>query len=296
MTTSIPSGTAAQFPAEVQAVWEQLEQGLTAYLHALHARIPAGAEVENDLRLDLPTRQAEGPAPFARLWFDGHRHYGEIRGMADAWRVTRVPMDADDLAAQLVAALRDTSALPHPGLLTYVVTGPAADLAERLGLVPTEQVAEEGAPLDAEVDRATVLASLAVEPGSPERLHELVGIVLADISGEQATVDDDGDHVIKHAGQAVYLRARRDQPVVEIFARAVHGVRSRRLAASDIAQLNRDGLHVTWVLHGHDIWMRTLVPSDPFAPKHLRGMLRVFLEGLSSTRADLALRTGGMEG
>lgn len=60
--------------------------------------------------------------------------------------------------------------------------------------------------------------------------------------GADPTVDDDGDFVLHHLGQPVWVRVRTDQAAVEIMARVAHDVHSRRATAVEIGLLNRDNL------------------------------------------------------
>ena len=87
------------------------------------------------------------------------------------------------------------------------------------------------------------------------------------------TVDDDGDFVLHHLGQPVWVRVRTDQPAVEIMARVAHDVHSRRATAVEIGLLNRDNLWVRWTLRERTVWQTLLLPASPFVPSHLDEML-----------------------
>ena len=108
----------------------------------------------------------------------------------------------------------------------------------------------------------------------------------------EPTIDDDGDFVLHHLGQPVWVRVRRDQPAVEIMARVAHDVHSRRATAVEIGLLNRDNLWVRWTLRDRAVWQTLVLPGIPFVPRHLDAMLDVFLDAMTSTRDDLAYRTG----
>ncbi len=108
----------------------------------------------------------------------------------------------------------------------------------------------------------------------------------------EPTIDDDGDFVLHHLGQPVWVRVRDDQPAVEIMARVAHDVHSRRATAVEIGLLNRDNLWVRWTLHDRTVWQTLVLPGVPFVPSHLDAMLDLFLETMTSTRDDLAYRTG----
>lgn len=106
-------------------------------------------------------------------------------------------------------------------------------------------------------------------------------------------IDQDGDVVITHLDQRVWVRVRQDQPAVEIIARVAHGVHSRRATAAEIAVLNRAHMWTIWVLSGREVWMRLPIPALPFVPAHLGTMVDLFLEAMTKTRDDLAFRVGG---
>ena len=108
----------------------------------------------------------------------------------------------------------------------------------------------------------------------------------------EPTIDDDGDFVLHHLGQPVWVRVRADQPAVEIMARVAHDVHSRRATAVEIGLLNRDNLWVRWTLRDRTVWQTLVLPGSPFVPSHLDAMLDLFLEAMTSTRDDLAYRTG----
>lgn len=108
----------------------------------------------------------------------------------------------------------------------------------------------------------------------------------------EPVLDEDGDFVLQHLGQPVWVRVRGDQPAVEIVARVAHDVYSRRRTAVEIGLLNRDSVWVQWVLVERMVWQRLMLPGLPFVPAHLDAMLDGFLEVMTSTRDDLAYRVG----
>ncbi|MFC7505615.1 hypothetical protein, partial [Nocardioides sp. GCM10030258] len=57
---------------------------------------------------------------------------------------------------------------------------------------------------------------------------QLVGSVIRDKYDGEPVIDEDGDYVLGHMDQRVWVRVRADQPAIEIMARVVHEVRSRR--------------------------------------------------------------------
>ncbi|MDO8108334.1 hypothetical protein Q6348_14140 [Isoptericola sp. b441] len=133
---------------------------------------------------------------------------------------------------------------------------------------------------------------LAIMPADRDALARLVHDVVREQTGTDPTIDDDGDIALTHLSQPVWVRARHDQPAVEIFARIAHDVYSRRQAAVEIGLLNRDRTWVRWVLRDRAVWQQLTLPGAPFAPAVLTAMLTVFMETMDETRDDLALRLG----
>jgi hypothetical protein len=203
---------------------------------------------------------------------------------------------ADEIANTVVQALRQHFGIPHPQLLTYQAWGPAADEAEVLGLCATgdvpidEPTATAGSPTDRE--HQPVLGQLALEPADRDELLAYVASVLREKYEAETTLDEDGDFMLHHLGQPVWVRVRTDQPAVEIMARVAHGVHSRRATAVEIGILNRDSAWVRWDQRDRAVWQTLLLPGIPFVPRHLDTMLDVFLDTMASTRDDLAYRTG----
>lgn len=203
-----------------------------------------------------------------------------------------------EVAGRVVAALRDRFGVTHPDLLTYRAWGPAAAGADQLGLCASGAVPVDTVDLPVRRHAEGAAESLGTgeaevhEPESRDDLLVLVGRVLRETCGE-VMVDDDGDFVLVHLGQPVFVRVLPDQPAVQVFTRVVHGVRSRRGAAVEVALLNRDEVWMKWILRETSIWQSAVVPAMPFAESHLVVMLELFLHAMETTRDDLALRTGG---
>lgn len=208
------------------------------------------------------------------------------------WASDRPLHEAVALASQVVFALRDVFGIPHPHLLTCRAWGPAAVSVGVLGLSPSDEVPVDVIPPPGNPDYRPRLKTV-YKPKTRAKLVELVGRVLERKYDGEIDVDDDGDYVISHLGQPVWVRVREDQPAVEIIARVTHEVRSRRATSVEIGILNRDHAWAKWELHGRAVWQRLLVPGFPFAPAHLDAMLDVFLTSMTTTRDDLALRVGG---
>lgn len=308
--------------AEVDAAWAAFEAGLVGYLTTItdpdegdHLLVevtdpdPDGeagcppyaqfaacgdgtsirAEISGNAYLRAHFRLGDDAAGwFARMgWAGGAAAEGgdvEERN----WYVV-APIDrGEEVARVVVEAMRDRFGIVHPQLLTYQAWGPSADEAEGLGLCATGEV-----PVDEPVlGHKSIFGELALQPGNREELLGFVGSLLREKYEGEPTLDDDGDFVLHHLGQPVWVRVRVDQPAVEIMARVAHDVHSRRATAVEIGLLNRDNLWVRWTLRERTVWQTLLLPASPFAPSHLNEMLDLYLAAMTETRDDLAYRTG----
>lgn len=212
---------------------------------------------------------------------DDSSPYPYVEGAADT---------IGQLACIVVDLFKDVYGIPLPGLLAYAGHGPSVDAAAVLGLTRLDQV-----PTDIVPGR-----SIPAEMGTVHHfvtrgdLTSLVGELLHGRFDEVESVD--GEFHLRHEGHQVVIRARPDQPAVEIVTRLIHGVRARHIALTEIDILNRDSIWTKFVLRDRDVFMDINVPAMPYAENHLHEMLSVFLEAIDSSRDDLALRTGGRVG
>lgn len=202
---------------------------------------------------------------------------------------------AVQVARSVVIALRERFGVAHPDLLTYRAWGPAADEAAQLDLCASTAVPVDTVDLRRTAEQEQFADGTFQVPVSQEDLGLMVGRVLRD-KFDGVEVDEDGDFVLPHLGQSVFVHVLPQEPAVHIIARVVHGVRSRRGAAVETGLLNRDDVWVKWTLRERSVWQEVMVPAMPFAELHLIVMLDIFLATLERTRDDLALRTGGEVG
>ena len=207
------------------------------------------------------------------------------------WFVERPLGDAKLVSAMVVGALREAYGVVHPLLLTYRAWGPAAAAAAELGLSATAEVPVELPESPASPESPE--PPMALVPDDRDDLVEMVLMTLDAKYGGRPDVDDDGDVMLTQLDQPVWVRARAEQPAVEIFARVAHAIHSRRATAAELAVLNRDNPWVKWTLRERTVWQHIVIPAMPFAPTHLDAMLDVFLETMTATRDDLAFRVGG---
>jgi len=304
-------GEAADQPGatrEVDQGWNQLARSLADHLGRMTSE-------EDHLVLELPRGHDGGTTPYAQFagFGDGHMLRAELSGdvyltpasrldteWCDAlramgwlgnddeepnWYVERPLGDVKVVAGLVVGALREAYGVAHPLLLTYHAWGPAAAGAAELGLSATEDVPAE---LPDAPDQP-----VAFMPDDRDELVEMVGMTMEAKYGERPDVDDDGDLVLIHLDQPVWVRVRPDTPAVEIFARVAHSIHSRRATAAELAVLNRDNPWVKWTLEERAVWQHIVLPALPFAPTHLEAMVDVFLGTMTATRDDLAFRVGG---
>lgn len=247
---------------------------------ALHTEVSGNAHLGSRFRLDDDSSARMRQAGWAGA--DAHE-----KNWFREDPVSRAP----EVAAGVVEALRTRFGVAHPELLTYRSWGPAARVADDLGLCQSAAV-----PIDTVDQRGRTTESFpdgeVHEPASRDDLLALVGSVLR-LKFDRVTLQDDGDFVVLHQGQPVFVRVLSDQPAVQVFTRVVHGVRSRRGAAVELGLLNRDHPWVKWTLHSRSVWQSLMVPAMPFAEVHLAGMLDIFLVAMADTRHDLAVRTDG---
>ncbi|WP_158707702.1 T3SS (YopN, CesT) and YbjN peptide-binding chaperone 1 [Janibacter massiliensis] len=299
MTRSTPDRPTADHDAPVSYDWIHLEHDLVGWLMSA-----VGHDEPSRLVVELPGGGRHASVVLAtNPSVKGLR--GDIRGgglapevakmlptlgwMSDGahtWTTFRAADDHSPIVREMLLALRDGYGIPDPGLLTYRAWGPVADEAQDLGIQATETVTVE------HQQDATVVHDVLTTADLRARLVDIV----RELYETEPEVDDDGDVVLHHAGQRVWVGPIGDSLVVRVFARVVHGVYSRRAAATEIAILNRDHSLVRFDLRGRDVWLAVDLPSSPFVPDHLVGALAGVFAAIDRNRADLALRVRGREG
>ena len=294
-------------------VWPAFEQGLATYLRTM-----VDPSEGDHLLVEMPGDSQAGCAPYVqfaafgggamvRVELSGNRYLApqfrlepaqvaelELRGWRGGdeespnWFIEVSVEKVGRAARKVTKALRHQFGVPHPQLLSYNAWGPAAENAHVLGLAHTEEV-----PADVVDEVEAPTKEVANYPDDADQLVEVVAADLRSWLETAPTVDDDGDFVLEHLGQPVWVRVRKDMPAIEVMARVVHGVRSRRATAVELGLLNRDHAWVKWTLRERDVWQTAMVFAWPFATEHLRHAIATFLEDMTATRDDLALRTGG---
>lgn len=247
--------------AEINREWRAFEHRLLTFVHTMKVEgeslvLEVGREGELH---DLPTIHFfMGDILMLAI---GGDHLDERHGGRAA------------LVSRAMTWLRNKRAIPHPQLLTHRASGPCAAWAGVLGLAWTKGAG----PGYAHASSRDALLDLVEETiGS----HIAVGR------------DEDDDFSIDHAGQQVWIRVL-GEAAVEISTRVAHGVHSRRQAAVEVGILNRSSPWIWWQTLGRDIYQTATIDASPFAPDHLTSTLALFLDTMTKTRDDLALRVGG---
>lgn len=200
--------------------------------------------------------------------------------------------NAGGIAVRVREVLEDFFGIPHPTLMSAHAWGPASAGVGALGIPASGDVATDIVDTEAEAEPPPFEAGVVV-PRDRDHLLELVRRFLTDFLGEAPTQDDDDDFVIPHPGAPVFVRARTDQPMVDVFTRLVHDVRGRRQAAVEVTVLNGDHLMSRFILVDRAVYQVMNLPAMPFVPAHLRMALPGYLALVDEVRDDLALRTSG---
>ncbi|MBA2532419.1 MAG: hypothetical protein H0V23_10000, partial [Nocardioidaceae bacterium] len=184
---------------------------------------------------------------------------------------------ADRLAAMAIRALRDVWSVPHPAFLT-------AETAD-------EELPDLGLPAPAEPEPAN-----ALEVGYPvdaDDLQRLVDASLTPVFGHPPEKDADGDIPVRSGNTLLFVRVRRDSPVVEVLAPLVRDITGRTRAAEVVADLNRGSSLTKFVLMDDTVFAVVALPARPFVPAHLRDMLALMFQTAHDHDDDLAKRLQG---
>lgn len=316
MTAPDHDGTPAS-PGSDELAWADFEQALAAYLSAMD-----DPDDQDHLILETPGDDVGGAAPYAqfagcgdgeilRAELSGNAYLapqfllddrsaaalhalgwrgGEENGGDDErnWYLVQPLEQAPCVAALVVQALRHTFGLPHPHLLLCRAWGPASERINDLGLAAADDL-----PTDVVDLLEPLTQEIATYPDGTDGLASMVGEALRTWFLCEPVVDDDGDFVLTHLDQPVWVRARGDRPSIEVTTCVVHDVSSPPRAAIEIGLLNRDHEDCKWILRDRDVWQTTLIPGWPFVVEHLKAAIALFLNDMTATRDDLVLRTGG---
>ena len=193
---------------------------------------------------------------------------------------------ADRLAVMTVRALRDVFGVAHPAFL-------CSD-----DLLGSDQVGDEG-PGDEGPGHDDHAAGpgddepLSVVPDDRDHLKELVDRALVPVFGHLPEHDEDDDVPVVDGTGLVWVRVLEDAPVVHLFSALVCDVGDPERAAFEVAVLNRDVRLMKFVLVEDTVMAHLYLPALPFAPLHLRAMLRLMSTTVDRVDDDLVARIGG---
>lgn len=237
---------------------------------------------ERRLRTFVHTMKVEGESLVLEVGRDGGTHdlptvefvMGDVLMLAVAGEhLDERGCGRGALVARALGWLRQRYAIPHPELLTHRASGPCAQWSGVLGLEWTKGAG----PGFAQPTSREVLI---------DQVEELIGTHMP------VGRDGDDDLFVDYAGQRVWIRVLGDS-AIEISARVAHGALSRRQAAVEVGILNRQSRWIWWQVLGRDVFQTSTIDASPFAPEHLTSTLALFLDTMTKTRDDLALRVGG---
>ncbi len=231
----------------------RFEVSSNRYLTGHHRLDPAGDAALRALGLEPPTADDD----------EGSPNYFVDTEMGAAER----------LAVMAVRALRDVFGVPHPAFLRSepVLDGP--------GAAATALVAGD--------------EPLATTPRDRAHLRALVDEALVPVFGRVPEPDDDDDIPVVRGTALVFVRVRRDAPIVEIFSSVVGEITDLDRAAFEVGILNRESVFIRYVLVGDRVMAYLCLPAHPFVPAHLRSMLELMSETTDAVDEVLARRGGG---
>ncbi|GGF45641.1 hypothetical protein GCM10011366_11710 [Ornithinimicrobium tianjinense] len=195
-----------------------------------------------------------------------------------AYRMQLPRTHAHLLAAVLTDTLQEVVGTPHPAFLDAGALSISA---------PDEpQPAEEAPRPQIDLDQAVLV-------DSPAELREAVETTLHAALGHPPRRDADGDIPILYGSALVYVRTADSQPVVSIFAIVVQDVGDLEAARREVLILSRRSVFTKFHLVGRQIIASVAIPSLPFVPRHLVGMVELVGRELDALDDDLALLVHG---
>ncbi len=165
------------------------------------------------------------------------------------------------IAAWATGVLREAYGVVHPAFLTAEHTAADGARVPRPSLVPTGLSTRR-----ARVRAAAAAAGGSRIPASPDELDDLVKSTLETATSVPLVRDDDGDIPLGGEHGTVYVRVRRDCPVVEVFATVAVLDETEDVAAAVRAVNARNARSVveTYVVMGNLVVVRTSVLCNPY--------------------------------
>jgi len=249
------------FDREVETAWRAFEHRLAAAMIGLGRR--------ERLEVVLPTT---GPSVEAAAMSFTAR-VSTILFVAAAPVAAGVPRtkqfrvgDEPAIAGWAVAVLRDAYAVLHPAFL---------------GLV--ERTADGIAGLGVAAPSGSVLARM---PDTPDELDDLVEATLAAaVVSLPLRRDRDGDIPIVGEGGTVYVRVRRDRPMVEVFA-LLDQVEDPVAACVEANARNTRSSVITYYASGHWLCVRAGIWCRPYPGSLLLEVLESVMDLVAGASDD----------
>ena len=203
-------------------------------------------------------------------------HEGDDHGARGTAYLVELPRTHAHLLAAVVSdTLRHVVGAPHPAFLdagTLTITPPDPDEVQVRPQIDLDE---------------------PVRVTTPAQLRQAVETTLHATMGHPPRRDADGDVPIVFGTTLVYVRTADSQPVVSIFAILVQDVADLDAARREVGILNRESVFAKFHLVGRQVVASVAIPSLPFVPRHLVGMIELMGRELDRLDDALALRVQG---
>lgn len=231
------------------------------------ATLPRNRAIVERLRLTRPARQRLKAAGWERV-DDGYQLAAD---------------DALELATLVTTTFRERWGVQHPSFLVD-----SADLIEDFSEDPDDPASTP----EREIGPRPLRLRGALEPDHPDQLREWVSRALSEHIGCEVVHDEDEDIPFVSSDAVVFVRVS-SADAVRLFCHVVIDVTDHRMAAHEVAVLNRDVPHLKFLLREDRITMTYDVPAMPFVAVHLTQMLDLAIGTVGHLAADVAFRVGG---
>lgn len=194
-----------------------------------------------------------------------------------AYRIELPRSHAHLLASILTDTLREVVGAPHPAFL---------DAGSLTISAPHDPDVPDPEPPVVDLDRA-------IKVVTPAELRTAVERTLHAAMGHPPRHDADGDIPIIYGTTLVYVRTADAQPVVSVFAVVVQDVADLEAAQREVGILNRQSVFAKFHLVGRQVVASVAIPSLPFVPRHLVGIVELMGKEIDELDDALALRVRG---
>jgi len=259
--------------SSVEVSWRAFEHRLTAELvelapgQTLRVEVPTGRGGRSPIALSFRGRpktilaNAIGSPPVRGAGSRPRRRPPEGVPALKMFRVGAEPA----IATWTVSVLREAYGVIHPAFLRPTRHEPSGEPV-RAGAGTTGTTGGTAAGSTASAGGGLVM------PTSPEQLDDLVERALSvGVASLPLVRDEDGDIPLTGEHGTVYVRVRRDRPLVEVFAMLTRldGDADLDAVAADINRRNVSSLDAIFFLVNGFVLVRVSVWSRPFVPATL---------------------------